>query len=171
VAMGLAGLANLAMLSIAAALFHGSGRTGVDTIEGAYNGFEQLAGKGSAIAFALALLASGFASSSVGTYAGQVVMKGFINRSIPLLVRRGITMLPALIVLAIGLNPTRTLIFSQVVLSFGIPFALIPLVYLTSKRDVMGALVNKRRTTVGAAAVAALIVSLNLFLLYETFFG
>jgi manganese transport protein len=171
VAMGLAGLANLAMLSIAAALFHGSGRTGVDTIEGAYSGFEQLAGKGSAIAFALALLASGFASSSVGTYAGQVVMKGFINRSIPLLVRRGITMLPALVVLAIGLNPTRTLVFSQVVLSFGIPFALIPLVYLTSKRDVMGALVNKRWTTVGAAAVAALIVSLNLFLIYETFFG
>jgi manganese transport protein len=171
VAMGLAGLANLAMLAVAATLFHGSGRTGVDTIEGAYSGFEQLAGKGSAIAFALALLASGFASSSVGTYAGQVVMKGFINRSIPLLVRRGITMLPALIVLAIGLDPTRTLIFSQVVLSFGIPFALIPLVYLTSKREVMGALVNKRRTTLGAAAVAAVIVSLNLFLLYETFFG
>jgi manganese transport protein len=171
VAMGLAGLANLAMLAVAATLFHGSGRTGVDTIEGAYSGFEQLAGKGSAIAFALALLASGFASSSVGTYAGQVVMKGFINRSIPLLVRRGITMLPALIVLAIGLDPTRTLIFSQVVLSFGIPFALIPLVYLTSKREVMGALVNKLRTTLGAAAVAAVIVSLNLFLLYETFFG
>jgi manganese transport protein len=171
VAMGLAGLANLAMLSIAAALFHGSGRTGVDTIEGAYSGFQQLAGKGSAIAFALALLASGFASSSVGTYAGQVVMKGFINRSIPLLVRRGITMLPALVVLAIGLDPTRTLIFSQVILSFGIPFALIPLVYLTSKREVMGSLVNKRITTIGAGAVAALIVSLNLFLLYETFFG
>jgi manganese transport protein len=119
----------------------------------------------------VALLASGLSSSSVGTYAGQVVMQGFIRRSIPLMLRRLVTMLPALIVLAIGLDPTRTLIFSQVILSFGIPFALIPLVYLTSKWEVMGALVNKRRTTLGAAAVAAVIVSLNLFLLYETFFG
>ncbi|HEY2637584.1 MAG TPA: Nramp family divalent metal transporter, partial [Solirubrobacteraceae bacterium] len=171
VAMSLAGLVNVAMLVIAAKLFHGSGRTGVDTLEGAHHAFSVLAGGGAGIAFALALLASGFASSSVGTYAGQVVMKGFIARTIPLVVRRGVTMAPALIVLALGLDPTRSLVISQVVLSFGIPFALIPLVLLTSKRSVMGELVNRRLTTVAASAVAALIVSLNVFLLYQTAFG
>ena len=117
----------------------------VDTIEGAHAGFEQLVGGGAALAFALALLASGFASSSVGTYAGQVVMQGFIApaRSRCAL-RRAITMAPALIVLALGLDPTRSLVISQVVLSFGIPFALVPLVLLTRRRDVMGALVNRR---------------------------
>jgi manganese transport protein len=121
-----------------------------------------------AIAFGLALLASGFASSSVGTYAGQVVMQGFINRRIPLIMRRIVTMTPALIVLALGVDLTKSLVISQVVLSFGIPFALVPLVLLTSKREVMGELVNRRITTITASVVAALIISLNLFLLWQT---
>jgi manganese transport protein len=170
-AMGIAGIVNMAMLLVAASLFHGSGRTGIDTIEGAHAGLSALAGSGAALAFAVALLASGFASSSVGTYAGQVVMQGFIARSIPLMLRRAVTMTPALIVLAIGLDPSRALVISQVALSFGIPFALIPLVMLTSRRDVMGDLVNRRATTVAAGIVAALIVSLNVFLLVQTIAG
>ena len=165
VAMGLAGVVNLLMLVVAASLFFGSSLTGTSTIEGAYSGFDQLVGGDAALAFALALLASGFASSSVGTYAGQVVMQGFIDRAIPLALRRGITMAPALIVLAIGVNPTDALIISQVVLSFGIPFALVPLVLLTRRVDVMGVLVNKRVTTLAASFVAGLIISLNIFLL------
>jgi manganese transport protein len=168
-AMGVAGIINMSMLVIAASLFHGSGLTGVDTIDGAHAAFGDLVGPGAALAFALALLASGFAASSVGTYAGQVVMQGFINRTIPLILRRAVTMAPALIVLGVGLDPSRSLVISQVVLSFGIPFALVPLVLLTRRRDVMGALVNRRLTTAIASIVAALIIALNLFLLVQTF--
>jgi len=167
-ALGVAGLVNLSMLVVAASLFHGAGLTGVDTIEGAHAGFSHLVGGGAAAAFGLALLASGFASSSVGTYAGQVVMQGFIGRTIPLVVRRAVTMTPALIVLAVGADPTRSLVLSQVVLSFGIPFALVPLVMLTRRKDVMGALVNRGATTLAASAVAALIIALNVFLLTRT---
>ncbi|HEX4625104.1 MAG TPA: Nramp family divalent metal transporter, partial [Solirubrobacteraceae bacterium] len=170
IAMGVAGLINMSMLIVAGSLFHGQA-SGIDSIEGAYDGFEKYAGAGAALAFALALLASGFASSSVGTYSGQVVMQGFIARTIPLALRRLVTMAPALIVLAIGLNPSRALIISQVVLSFGIPFALVPLVLVSSKREVMGSLVNARLTTIVAWVVAALITGLNLFLLSQTFFG
>jgi manganese transport protein len=171
IAMGLAGVVNMTMLVIAASLFHGTGAASVDTIAGAHAGFRSLVGGGAALAFALALLASGFASSSVGTLAGQVVMQGFINRMIPLTLRRAVTMAPALAVLAVGLDPTRALVISQVVLSFGIPFALVPLVLLTRSREVMGALVNRPVTTVAAVVVAALIISLNLFLLYQTLSG
>jgi manganese transport protein len=171
IAMTLAGIVNMSMLVIAASLFFDSPLNGLDTIEGAYTGFHDLVSPEAAIALALALLASGFASSSVGTYAGQVVMQGFIARSVPLVVRRGVTMMPALIVLALGLDPTRSLVISQVVLSFGIPFALIPLVLLTRRRDVMGMLVNRRLTTVVASIVAAAIVLLNAFLLFQTFTG
>jgi len=167
-AMGLAGIVNMAMLVIAASLFHGS-HSGIESIESAHAGFKQLAGGGAALAFATALMASGFASSSVGTYAGQVVMQGFIDRKIPLALRRAITMTPALVVLALGLDASRSLVISQVVLSFGIPFALIPLVLLTRRRDVMGALVNRPVTTVVAAVVAASITGLNVFLLAQTF--
>jgi manganese transport protein len=170
IAMGVAGLINMSMLIVAGSLFHGPA-SGIDSIEGAYAGFEKYAGAGAALAFALALLASGFASSSVGTYSGQVVMQGFIARTIPLALRRLVTMAPALIVLAVGLNPSRALIISQVVLSFGIPFALVPLVLVSSKREVMGSLVNARLTTIVAWVVAALITGLNLFLLSQTFFG
>jgi manganese transport protein len=168
IAMGLAGLVNMSMLIIAASLFHTSGFADLDSIEEAHKQFGALVGGGAALAFALALLASGLASSSVGTFAGQVVMQGFINRTIPLILRRAITMAPALIVLAIGLDPSRSLVISQVVLSFGIPFALVPLVLLTRRADVMGGLVNRRLTTVAASVVAAMIIALNGFLLYET---
>ena len=128
-------------------------------------------GGGAALAFAVALLASGLSSSSVGTYAGQVVMQGFIDRRIPLFLRRLVTMAPALVVLAIGVDATDTLVVSQVVLSFGIPFALVPMILLTRRADIMGALVNRRATTVVASIVAALIIGLNAFLLEQTFFG
>ncbi|MBX5470013.1 MAG: Nramp family divalent metal transporter [Thermoleophilaceae bacterium] len=170
IAMGIAGAINMSMLIVAASLFHPE-HSGIDTIEAAHSGFDQLVGGGAALAFAVALLSSGFASSSVGTYAGQVVMQGFIGRRIPLLVRRAVTMAPALVVLAAGLDPTRSLVISQVVLSFGIPFALVPLVLFTSRREVMGALVNRRLTTAAASVVAALIIALNAFLLVETFSG
>jgi manganese transport protein len=171
VALGLAGIINLAMLAVAAKLFHTNGLTGVDTIQGAHETFGRLVGGTAALAFAVALLASGASSSSVGTYAGQIVMAGFINVRIPLLVRRAVTMIPALIVLAIGVSPTSALVLSQVVLSFGIPFALVPLVLLTRRRDVMGAHVNRTLTTSVAGAIAALIIALNFFLLYRQIFG
>jgi manganese transport protein len=171
IAMGLAGVINVTMLLVAAALFHTSGLTNVDSIEGAHAGFTQLLGGGAALAFAVALLASGLSSSSVGTYAGQVVMQGFIARKIPIFVRRAVTMAPSLVVLGIGLDPSKTLVASQVVLSFGIPFALVPMVLLTRRADVMGALVNRRLTTTVASVVAGLIIALNAFLLQQTFFG
>ena len=167
--MGLAGIVNMSMLVVAAALFNGV--LDVDSIEGAYDGFHSQLGEGAAIAFGIALLASGLSSSSVGTYAGQVVMQGFIRRSVPLLLRRLVTMAPALVVLAVGLDPTKSLVVSQVVLSFGIPFALVPLVLLTRRADVMGSFRNARVTTIAASAVAGLIIALNLFLLAKTFLG
>jgi manganese transport protein len=168
VALSLAGLINLSMLAVAAKLFHGSGAD-VTTIQSAHQEFGNLVGGGSAVIFAVALFASGASSSSVGTYAGQVVMAGFININIGLYVRRIVTMVPALIVLAVGVSPTKALVLSQVVLSFGIPFALIPLVIFTSSRKVMGGLVNSRLTTVAAWAIACVITSLNVFLLVQIF--
>ncbi len=169
IALGIAGLVNMSMLIVAAALFHGV--LDVESIEEAHAGFESQLGTGAAVAFGLALLASGLSSSSVGTYAGQVVMQGFIRRRIPLLVRRLITMTPALIVLGIGLDPTKSLVASQVVLSFGIPFALVPLVLLTRRPEVMGAFANARATTILASLVASLIIALNVFLLVLTVAG
>jgi manganese transport protein len=170
-ALGLAGLINLSMLVIAASLFHDNGRTGIDSIEDAHAGFETLLGGGAALAFGIALLASGLSSSSVGTYAGQVVMQGFMNWRIPLFVRRALTMAPSLVVLAVGVNTTDALVISQVVLSFGIPFALIPMIVLTSRRSVMGPLVNRRATTAAGVLVATVVVCLNVFLLLDTFLG
>jgi manganese transport protein len=168
VALGLAGLVNLAMLAVAAKLFHGTpGYSHVNTIQEAHAGFSHLVGGTAALAFAVALLASGASSSSVGTYAGQVVMAGFVNLRISLFARRALTMMPALVVLGIGVSPTSALVLSQVVLSFGIPFALVPLLLLTSRRDVMGAHVNRLPTTAVAVAIAALISALNVFLLAQ----
>jgi len=171
IALGLAGIINLTMLLIAANLFNIAGRTDVGSIEAAHAGLGQYVGGGAALAFAVALLASGLSSSSVGTYAGQVVMQGFIKRSIPLFLRRGLTMLPALLVLALNLPTTDSLVVSQVVLSFGIPFALIPLLLLTRRRDIMGAYVNHRVTSAAAMLVAAFIICLNVYLLYVTCLG
>jgi manganese transport protein len=170
VGLGAAGVVNLSMLVIAAALFDGAADP-VDSIEAAHAGLARLVGGGAALAFAVALLASGLSSSSVGTYAGQVVMQGFIRRRIPLFVRRGVTMAPALLVLGLGLPATDSLVVSQVVLSFGIPFALIPLLLLTRRRDIMGTFVNGRATDVAATAIAGVIILLNVYLLYHTFIG
>jgi len=169
IAMTIAGVINMAMLVMAASVFFDSGLLDVDSLENAHRTLQPVLGDASGTLFALALLASGLSSSTVGTLSGQVVMQGFIDRKIPIFLRRLVTMLPALVVAAIGLDPTRTLVISQVVLSFGIPFALIPLVWFTSRHDLMGALVNRRVTTVVAAAVAALISGLNVFLLAQTF--
>ncbi len=169
-AMTVAGVINLSMLVVAAQVLSG-GPVPVDTIEGAHAGLSAALGPVAALLFALALLASGFAASGVGTYSGQVVMQGFLRRRIPLVARRLITLAPALIVIGIGVDPTRALVFSQVVLSFGIPFALIPLVMLTSRRSVMGTLVNKRRTTWVAASVATVICALNVTLIALTVTG
>jgi manganese transport protein len=168
IALGLAGLVNMAMLAVAAKLLHVPGLHGVTTIQGAHVQLGRLVGGGAALAFAAALFASGASSSSVGTYAGQVVMAGFINIRIPVLLRRAVTMLPALVVLAVGTSPTSALVLSQVVLSFGIPLALVPLVVLTSRRDVMGAHVNGRATSFAAYGVAALITAMNVLLIGQT---
>lgn len=170
-AMGLAGLVNAAMLIMAASTFHARALTHVAGIEEAHRTLAPLLGAASSTVFAISLLASGLSSSTVGTMAGQVIMQGFLHRQIPIWLRRLVTMLPALIVIAAGLDPTRTLVISQVVLSFGLPFALVPLVAFTSRRDLMGALVNHRGTTLLATAVTAVIVGLNLFLLYRVLAG
>ncbi len=167
VALGCAGLINLAMLAVFAKLFHTPALSGLDSISLAHAQLGHLVGGGAALAFAVALFASGASSSSVGTYAGQVVMQGFIKVKIPLLARRAVTMLPAIVILAVGMNPTAALVLSQVVLSFGIPFALVPLVMLTSNRGVMGVHVNRRLTTAVAFAIAATITLLNVFLIYQ----
>jgi manganese transport protein len=171
IAMAIAGTINASMLIMAAALFNANGLTGVGDIDLAFEQLRVLVSDNAAIIFGVALLASGFSSSSVGTMSGQVVMQGFINRRIPLWLRRLITMAPALAILAIGVNSSYALVMSQVVLSFGIPFALIPLLIFCRNRGLMGGLVNHRLTTAVATLVVALIVSLNIFLLYQTFFG
>jgi manganese transport protein len=171
IAMGLAGMINAAMLIMAASTFFEKGITNIGSIEEAHRTLEPLLGSAASTIFAISLLASGLSSATVGTMAGQVIMQGYIRRKIPVWVRRLVTMVPALIVIAIGLDPTRTLVISQVVLSFGIPFALIPLVMFTRRRDLMGALTNLKVTTIVASIVAALIVGLNLYLLFETFTG
>jgi manganese transport protein len=171
IAMALAGMVNLSMMAMAAALFHEGGFTGVDSIEGAYDGLHNLVSANAATIFGVALLASGLASSSVGTMSGQVVMQGFIERRIPIFVRRAVTLAPALIILAIGLPPTNALVVSQVVLSFGIPFALVPLLLLARRRDVMGSLANPGWLTAVAGVLASMIIALNVFLLEQVFIG
>lgn len=170
-AMGIAGLVNGAMLVMAASTFYEKGLREIASIEEAHRTLQPLLGSAAGTVFAISLLASGLSSSTVGTLAGQTIMQGFIERTVPIWLRRGITMLPALVVIAIGLDPTRTLVVSQVILSFGIPFALIPLVLFTRQRGLMGVLVNRRSTTVLACIVATLIVGLNIFLLYQTLFS
>jgi manganese transport protein len=169
IAMAIAGLINVAMLVVAATVFFGSGLTHVDSLDGAHRTLQPILGGASSVLFALALTASGLSSSTVGTMSGQVVMQGFIRRRIPLFVRRAVTMIPAFVVIAWGVDPSRTLVISQVVLSFGIPFALIPLVMFTSRKEIMGVLVNRRATVAAATAVAGLISALNFFLLAQTF--
>jgi manganese transport protein len=171
IAMGLAGMVNAAMLIMAASTFFQAGLVNIGSIEEAHRTLEPLLGGAASWVFAISLLASGLSSSTVGTMSGQVIMQGFLHRTIPVWIRRLVTMVPSLIVIAIGLDPTRTLVLSQVVLSFALPFAIIPLVLFTRRRDLMGVLVNNRFTTLVASVVATLIVGLNIYLLYKTFFG
>ena len=169
IAMTIAGVINLSMLVTAAAVFHSRGLDDVgDDLSAVYDGLDTYLGSSAAVMFGVALLASGLSSSSVGTMAGQVVMQGFIARRIPLTLRRAITMAPALLIVAIGVNPSKALVLSQVVLSFGIPFALIPLVLFCRDRSLMGTLVNRRSTTAAAVVVATIIICLNAFLLEQT---
>ena len=171
IAMGIAGIINMAMLVTAAAVFYSRGLFDVgDDLNEVYDQLGDHVGTSASVLFGIALLASGLSSSSVGTLAGQVVMQGFVNRRIPLFLRRFVTMVPALVIIAIGVNPSRALVLSQVVLSFGIPFALVPLVLFCRDRSLMGELVNRRVTTFVAWIVAAAIISLNVFLLEQTFF-
>ena len=168
VALGGAGIVNITMLTIGAAIFHGHDLDGLPAM---YDGLGEILGQGAALAFAIALLASGVASSSVGTYAGQIMMEGFLRRRVPLLIRRLLTMAPAFALLSTGIEPTRALILSQVALSFGIPFALVPLIVLTSDRTLMGGLVNRRSTIVAGTVVTALVTALNGFLIAQTLPG
>jgi manganese transport protein len=170
-AMGVAGAINGAMLIMAACAFHARGLVNVDAIEKAHLTLQPLLGSAAGTLFAVALLASGLSSSAVGTMAGQIVMQGFLEFRIPLWVRRLVTMAPALLVIWLGFDPTRTLVVSQVVLSFALPFAIVPLVAFSSRKRLMGELVNRPLTTAVAAAIAALILGLNVYLLWETFFG
>jgi manganese transport protein len=171
-AMGLAGLINLAMLFMAAKVFHDSGHQNVATIQQAFQTLTPLLGGASSVVFGVSLLASGLSSSAVGTLAGQIIMQGFVDFSIPVWLRRLLTMLPALIVVAIGLDPTHVLVVSQVVLSFVLPVPIISLILLTRRDDVMGQhLVNRGVTNMLATACAIVIVLLNVVLIYATFGG
>jgi manganese transport protein len=169
IAMGIASFVNAAMLIMAAATFYETGHTAVATIEEAYRTLEPLLGSSAKWIFGVSLLFSGLSSATVGTSAGQVIMQGFLQRHVPIWLRRLVTMAPSLVVIGMGLDPTRTLVLSQVVLSFGLPFAIIPLVMFTRRADIMGDLVNRRITTISAALIAGLIVLLNAFLIYKTF--
>ena len=170
-AMGLAGLVNMAMLFMAARVFHESGHADVASIHSAYETLTPLLGGAAAVVFGVSLVASGVASSYVGTIAGQVVMQGFVNIRIPIWLRRLVTMLPALVAIYLGLDPTGTLVISQVILSFTLPFPVITLILFTRNRELMGSLVNRRSTTALASACATLIVALNIVLLFQTFGG
>ncbi len=172
IALVIAGAVNAAMLIMAAATFYYAGLSEVASIEDAYRTLEPLLGSAASVVFGVSLLAAGLSSSTVGTMAGQVIMQGFLKRHIPLWLRRGVTIIPSLIVIGLGLDPTRTLVVSQVVLSFGIPFALVPLLLFTQRGDIMGmTLVNRKVTSMVAWCVAGLIIGLNLFLLWSTFVG
>lgn len=168
IAMLIAGAVNMAMVIVAAALFFKNGLV-VEDLDVAFEQFRNLAGPVTAISFGLGLLIAGLSSSSVGTMAGDVVMQGFINKKINLYLRRAITIIPPLVIIAFGINPTSALVMSQVILSFGIAFALIPLVIFTSNRQIMNGLVNRRITTFLGWIISALVVSLNLFLIVEMF--
>lgn len=169
IAMGLAGLVNMAMLYMAAATFFAHGQSNVADINTAYQTLTPLLGGAASLVFAISLLASGLSSSTVGTMAGQVIMQGFVGFTIPIWARRVVTMIPAVLVAAIGFNPTSTLVISQVVLSFVLPLPVITLIMFTRRRDLMGTLVNKPITTWAAIACSILILGLNIWLLYSTF--
>lgn len=169
VAMNVAFVINAAMVVVSAATFFSRGMA-VDSIEVAHQTLEPLLGRMSGVAFAIALIASGLSSSTVGTYAGQVIMEGFIRVRLPVRVERVITMIPAIAIIGLGLNPVRVLVTSQVTLSFALPVAIIPLLLVTRRKDVMGEFVNGKATSVTGWIICSLIVALNAALLWSTFF-
>ncbi|MRT58027.1 Mn(2+) uptake NRAMP transporter MntH [Enterobacteriaceae bacterium RIT693] len=171
IAMTIAGFVNLAMMATAAAAFHFTGHTGVAELEDAYKTLEPLLSHAAATIFGLSLVAAGLSSTVVGTLAGQVVMQGFVRFYIPLWVRRAITMAPSFVVIMMGLDPTRILVMSQVLLSFGIALALVPLLVFTSDKKLMGDLVNVRWVKLVGWAIVAVVVALNLWLIFGTLFG
>ena len=170
IAMGIASFVNMAMLIMSASTFHQHGFTNVATIEDAHLTLKPLLGEAASWIFAISLLASGLSSSTVGTSAGQVIMQGFLHKHIPVWLRRLITLIPSMIVIAIGLDPTRTLVISQVILSFGLPFAIIPLIMFTKNKKYMGVLVNKKITNFIISIIATLIIALNIYLVYQVLF-
>src|SRR5664280_226111 len=165
IALALAGIVNVLMVMMAAATFHAHGLAGVSGIEQAHKTLVPILGGASSVIFAVSLLASGLSASAVGTFAGQVIMSGFLNRTFPLWFRRAVTMIPALVIAGIGVNATRALVLSQVVLSFGLPGALIPLAWPTGKMDVMGSFRNRAAVSAPLWGLTGLIVTLNVFLL------
>jgi manganese transport protein len=171
IALGIAGLINMAMLIMAASTFYKRGLTTVATINDAYKTLIPLLGPAAAVIFAISLLASGLSSSTVGTMSGQIIMQGFIKKRIPVWIRRAVTVIPSMAVILLGFEPTRALVYSQVVLSFGLPFAVIPLVIFTSRRDIMGNLVNRLPVKIASSVAAAGILVLNLYLIYQSAFG
>ncbi len=171
VAMTIAGFVNLAMMATAAAAFHFSGNTSIAELDQAYLTLKPLLGQAAATIFGLSLVVAGLSSTVVGTLAGQVVMQGFVRFSIPIWVRRVVTMLPSFIVILSGMNPTRVLVLSQVLLSFGIALALIPLLVFTGNRELMGCLVNSRRVQNLGKAIVCIVIALNLYLVLDTLLG
>lgn len=169
IALSFAGFVNLAMMYMAASVFNGKGHTDIADIQSAYHTLTPLLGPAAASVFLVSLLCSGISSSVVGTMAGQVIMQGFVGFSIPLWLRRVITMLPTIIIVALGVDPTQTLIISQVILSIVLPAPIIALIYFTRKKEIMGVLVNSKKVTVLSIISATLILGLNLFLIYQTF--
>ncbi|OQR84523.1 Mn2+/Fe2+ transporter, NRAMP family [Achlya hypogyna] len=171
IALSIAGLVNMSMLIMAAATFHANGATDITTIETAYLTLEPLLGKAASTVFAIGLLASGISSSAVGTLAGQVIMAGFLRFSVSMWIRRLVTIVPSLVIIFAGVDPTDALVISQVVLSFCIPFALVPLAIFTSKKSIMGSWANALATSVVTAVLCLFIVALNVFLIVGSFTG
>jgi manganese transport protein len=169
--MGVAGLINAAMLIVAAGTFFVHGMNAVGTLEEAHKTLEPLLGSAASTVFAVSLLASGLSSSTVGTQAGQIIIQGFIKKDIPIWVRRLVTVVPSLVVIFLGMDPTRTLVLSQVVLSFCLPLAIIPLMIFTNDEKIMGDLVNRPVTKVAMTLVSGVIIALDLFLVYNTLWG
>ncbi len=170
IAMNIAFVINAAMVVVSAAVFYKNGII-VNTIEEAHKSLEPLMGALSSGAFGIALLASGLSSSAVGTMAGQTIMKGFVGLNIPINLRRLITMAPAIIIIALGINPMKALILSQVTLSFALPLTIIPMLMITRRQDLMGVFVNKPVTNILGYIITGVIVVLNMILLHGTFFG
>lgn len=171
IAMTLAGFVNLAMMYMAASVFHNSGNSHIADLTTAYHTLTPLLGSAAASVFLISLLASGVSSSVVGTMAGQVIMQGFVGFTIPLWIRRLVTMLPTFIIVAMGVDPTRTLVISQVVLSIVLPCPIIALIYFTQKKELMGVLTNKPITTILSTIFAIVILGLNCWLIVQTFLG